>query len=256
MWDVSASGPTTGAMGPAYREHLAAALSAAGILAEVVFTQNRTTMVSVRRRPIQRGGRVLDREIRIAERFAALGEKTIGPIVAFASGKRGALEVLRELIREVTREERNAPSPARVRPQRNVAMRSRGKHHDLAQLAELERAAHFPELATLPITWTREGPATRSRRLRSIRLGSYDPVRQLIRIHPRLDDPRVPTWFIGFVIFHEYLHHALGIGMSRSGDRRELHPPSFRQAEARHPRYADALAWEAAHIGKVLSPSW
>jgi len=242
-------------MGPAYRERLSAALTAAGLAAEVVFTHNRTTMVSVRRRPVQRGGRVLDREIRIAERFAALGDKTIAPIVAFARGDRGALEVLRGLIREVSAA-RDEGSAARVRPQRNLAIRSRGKHHDLGLLGELERAAYFPELATLPITWTRESPAGRTRRLRSIRLGSYDPGRQVIRIHPRLDDPRVPAWFIGFVIYHEYLHHALGIGMSRGGDRRELHPPAFREAEARHPRYADALAWEAAHIGKVLSPSW
>ena len=45
---------------------------------------------------------------------------------------------------------------------------------------------------------------------RSIRLGSYNHLTAEVRIHPMLNSPRVPAFFIQSVIHHEYLHHVLG----------------------------------------------
>jgi hypothetical protein len=248
---------------PGYRERLLNALEAAGVAAEVVITRNRTTMLSVRAKYALRGTRLLDREVRIAERFAALGDVTIDAIVAFATDAAGARERVNALIRMVPPDAPEAAAashpgtaPLRIRSRRDPPIRSRGLHHDLAAIAEAERRVYFPELPALPVAWGRREPRGRRRQLSSIRLGSYEPQDQLVRIHPRLDDPRVPAWFIGFVIFHEYLHYALGIKMSGRGDRRELHPPAFREAETRHQRYQEALAWEEAHIKALLSPGW
>lgn len=242
-----------------FRERLVAALESAGVAAEVVITPNRSTMVSVRAKRSLRGARELDRELRVAERLAALGDQAIAPIVAFAQDLPWAREQIQALIALVPYEpprRARLPSgdqPASLRLRSPAPLRTRGLHHDLAELAESERRAWFPDLAPLPVTWGRRVPR---RRLRSLRLGSYEPEAQLIRVHPRLDDPRVPAWFIGFVIFHEYLHHVFGLRTGPRGDRRELHPPAFREAERRHPRYDEALAWEEAHISAMLSEDW
>lgn len=246
-------------MDAGFRERLVAALEASGVAAEVVVTRNRSTMVSVRAKRTLRGARELDREVRVSDRLAALGDSAIEPIVAFALDRPDAQARIQALIalvpEDASRTARlpNAGQPASLRLRSRAPVRSRGLHHDLAELGEAERRVHLPELAPLPVAWGRGAP---HKRLRSIRLGSYEPDEPIIRIHPRLDDPRVPAWFIGFVIFHEYLHHVHGLHMSPRGDRRELHPPAFREDEARHPRYADALAWEEAHITEILSEEW
>jgi len=255
-------------MGPGLRERLLTALDAAGIAAEVVVTDNRATMVSVRAKRSLRGNRLLDREVRIARRFADLGDIAIDAVVDYVADRPGASARVHELIRQLTVEDRaaagpvnrsiSAPAPRYLRRVKAPPLRSRGLHHDLAALAELERVEHFPEMLPIPIGWGRREPRQR-RSLCSIRLGTYEangPDGPSVRIHPRLDDPRVPAWFIGFVIFHELLHHALGVHMSPRGDRRELHPFAFRDAEADHPRYAAALAWEDANIMALLSPQW
>ncbi|MCB9762499.1 MAG: hypothetical protein H6739_22060 [Alphaproteobacteria bacterium] len=82
---------------------------------------------------------------------------------------------------------------------------------------------------------------------RSLRLGSCSGAPPVIRVHPSLDDPRVPVWFVGFVLFHELLHVEVPPRAGPSG-RRLVHPPEFCEREQRHPRYEDACAWERANI--------
>jgi len=259
-------------MGPGLRERLLTALEAAGIAAEVVLTENRTTMVSVRAKRSMRGTRLLDREVRIARRFAELGDTAIGVIVNYIADLPGASQRVHELIAllpagepgheraggRIPNRTISAPAPRCLRRHKAPPIRSQGLHHDLTELAELERRDYFPDMTPIAIGWGRREPRQR-KALRSIRLGSYEaagPDGPMVRIHRRLDDLRVPAWFVGFVIFHELLHHALGVHMSARGDRRELHPPGFRDAEAAHPNYVEALAWEDANITALLSPEW
>ena len=67
---------------------------------------------------------------------------------------------------------------------------------------------YFDGLVDARICWGSEGRA-RGRKRSTIKLGSYSAQEQLIRIHPRLDQPFVPRYFISFVIFHEMLHHVM-----------------------------------------------
>ncbi|MCC6625411.1 MAG: hypothetical protein IT385_29470 [Deltaproteobacteria bacterium] len=128
-----------------------------------------------------------------------------------------------------------------------------GVVHDLGAIAEAERARAFPDVAPIPIGW---GRGTRGRRLRSIRLASYEPTAQVIRVHPRLDDARVPAWFLGVVVFHEYLHHVLGVLPERAGDRWRMHTREFKRREAEHPLHGEAARWEAAHVAAIVSEAW
>lgn len=128
---------------------------------------------------------------------------------------------------------------------------SRGNHHDLATI----RAGLDPEL--LPqsakvepaLTWS---PRRRSRARRSLQLGCYDEDIHRIRIHPVLDGPATPAWFLEVLLHHELLHAILPAERRADGVRLH-HGPVFRAWEARHPRRDVATEWEHAHILDLLA---
>ena len=76
----------------------------------------------------------------------------------------------------------------------------------------------------------------------------------LIRIHPVLDRPTVPRFFLESVVHHEMLHHQLG-GVSDRAGRTVYHTRAFREAEARFPHHRAALAWEKEHLPELLRAS-
>ena len=77
----------------------------------------------------------------------------------------------------------------------------------LESLASDVHKAYFWKVPPLPVRW---GQQISRKRRRSIRLGSYNHLSREIRVHPLLDSPEVPQYFVESVIFHEYLHHMLG----------------------------------------------
>lgn len=124
-----------------------------------------------------------------------------------------------------------------------------GHVHDLEHLLATERQrVDLAALEAPTVGWGR-WPGVPPRR--SLRLGSClagPPA--VVRIHPVLDHREVPDWFVGFVLYHELLH--LRFPPLTDGRRRVVHPRSFRMAERRHPRWAEAEAWERAHVGALL----
>ena len=76
----------------------------------------------------------------------------------------------------------------------------------------------------------------------------------LVRIHPVLDRPEVPLFFLESVVYHEMLHHHLG-GVPDRGGRTVYHTRAFRQAEARYPLLREALAWEKENLPLLLRAS-
>ncbi|MDP6946078.1 MAG: hypothetical protein QF464_18155 [Myxococcota bacterium] len=199
----------------------------------LVPTNNRVRLVSYRRRRGQL-------EVRVSRRLMALGDEVVEPIVGFVCDAPGGRERLRRLYQLLP----DAPA----RPQSRPTLSPRGEIYDLAAIAREESMRAFGEPTDVDITW---GPRRRLRRAqRSIRLGTYHFEHAFIRIHRRLDDPAVPEWFVGFVVFHELLHHRIG-AVKRRG-RRVLHPPAFRLAEATHPRYREAMIWEERELPKLL----
>lgn len=103
----------------------------------------------------------------------------------------------------------------------------RQSFHDLVALADEVRREYFPEEPPLPVRW---GHRIRRKRRRSIRLGSYNHDRNEIRIHPLLDAPMVPRFFVQSIIHHEYLHHILGADHDRRFRRHERMFGYFREA--------------------------
>jgi hypothetical protein len=126
-----------------------------------------------------------------------------------------------------------------------------GGTHDLHAAFERLNAQFFGGRLAVPVTWGRgSGRARRG----GLTFGSYDPVLRLIRIHPVLDRPEVPLYFLESVLHHEMLHHHLG-GVPDAAGRTVYHSRAFRDAERRHPWHRQALAWEKANLAHLLRVS-
>ena len=126
-----------------------------------------------------------------------------------------------------------------------------GDHHLLPRLSAAVISEHLPgefiEREPPVITWAAR---KRSTARRGLRLGSYDSSRDLVRIHPVLDQEAVPEWVVAFVIYHELLH-AL-IPSRRVGRRLIHHGPEFRARERAHPDFERATAWERKNLDRLI----
>lgn len=130
-------------------------------------------------------------------------------------------------------------SPRNVRPI--------GKCHDLLQLFDRLNHEFFHNRCDVQITW---GRPTSSRARQSIQLGSYIPRERLIRIHPCLDQPFVPHYYVAWVIYHEMLHEVFG--EETVNGRRCVHPPEFRVLEESYPDFVRCKDWENKNLNRLL----
>lgn len=140
----------------------------------------------------------------------------------------------------------------RVKPPRTEKFRTKGVNFDLAELYRDVNRSHFEDRVDCGITW---GRIPTIRRRRSIRFGSYVPGDHLIRIHPYLDQPFVPAYFVRYIVFHEMLHADMGIAELPSG-RRVIHSAEFKRREMAYPDYDRAIAWMEVprNLRKLLGP--
>ncbi len=214
---------------------------------EVVFGRSRTTPVQVR--PIQLG-RADGLRIRMHSMFVD-APRDVGEGVAkwVRSGKRArrACATLDAWIHESL--ETLPPRKATRRP----ALEPSGVHYDLTNLAAPLYvdcfASDFAEGQTFPaLGWGRRG---RSRSRHSLRLGSYEREGHEVRIHPVLDQPGVPEWFVRYVLFHEILHAALP-AQQGTGSLVIHHGPQFRRREHAYVDYARALQWEEKNLPRLI----
>jgi hypothetical protein len=102
------------------------------------------------------------------------------------------------------------------------------RHHYLASLADEVHRTYFQKYTPLTVRWGQQ--ITRKKR-RSIRLGSYNHITAEVRIHPLLDSPEIPAFFIQSVIHHEYLHHVLGASHNRRFHAQERQFRYFRESK-------------------------
>lgn len=198
-------------------------------------TDNRSTMVSFRR---STHGLVL----RLHHMFLDAPEPVVRAVADYAGrGRRSAGNVLDEYIR------RQQPRIRKSRHAAEAELEPRGRCFDLQAIFDSLNRSYFQGTIQARIGWGRMPPR---RRRKSIRLGVYDHQTREIRIHPALDRPEVPAFFVEFIVFHEMLHQ-LFPSASHSG-RRVHHPRAFRDRERAFPLYAAALRWEREHLGLLL----
>jgi hypothetical protein len=186
-------------------------------------------------------------EVRLHHMFLVAPDPVIDALASYIRGSDHAassaldhfIQRHRRLIRRV---------PAHVRRQR-VRIHARGRYHDLQAIFDELDEAFFDGSVDCAITW---GPAPRASLPRkSIKLGSYSADARLIRIHPALDQPVVPRYFVSWIVFHEMLHHRHGV--SRRGGKRCVHTADFCADEQAYPDYAAARAWEVENLDLLLA---
>ncbi len=112
-------------------------------------------------------------------------------------------------------------------------------HHHLESLASDIHRTYFFKYPPLPVRW---GQQISRKRRRSIRLGSYNHHTAEVRIHPMLNAPNVPAFFIQSVIYHEYLHHVLG----------PHHNRRFHQHERRFRYHRESQEWIRRNLFRLL----
>ena len=210
----------------------------AGVSVEV--HDNTHTMVTFER--VHRGWR-----LRVHHMFLAAPDEVVTALAEFVrSADSGSSVVLDRFI------ERNK---AFIRRVSLAELRSRlriepvGRHHDLSAIFQALNRRYFGGRIAATITF---GPAPLSRRPRkSIKMGSYSADSRVIRIHPALDQSKVPGYFVEWIVFHEMLHH---VYRARRGDdgRRCVHPPEFVEHERRFHDFRRAQAWENENLDLLL----
>jgi len=181
-------------------------------------------------------------DLRLHEFFATAPAEIADDMAAWLRSGRRARGACTRLDQWIDEQLANLPR----KTLRREAQRTDGDEHDLDALAASLFADEFRgDLLDRPrpgITWGRRG---KSRARRSLQLGCYVRESHLVRMHTVLDQPAVPEWFVRFVLFHEILHAAMPLGL-------QPHGPEFRARERAYHRYADAIAWQARNIDRLI----
>jgi hypothetical protein len=209
----------------------------------VTLTDNRYTMISVRRQPRGHGQRSYD--VRLHCMFADADPVITRALARYiGENDRDASRVLGDFIdanQDVVR------GKHRKSPQ--LVILTAGDHHDLREIYDDINTRYFGGAIDAAITWgARNG---RPRRRHSIKMGSYSVEERLIRMHRSLDRAFVPRYFVEWIVFHEMLHQVHDIKVKNG--RREFHSKAFMADEARFERYAEARAWERSHLDALLT---
>lgn len=104
---------------------------------------------------------------------------------------------------------------------------------------------NFPDTS---VAWSKFGKKSPRR---SIRLGSYWPMKREIRIHPVLDDNRVSQLFVEYTLYHEMCHAYL---ISTTGNTELVqHTGEFKELEKKFPKFDEAKAWEHDSLALYLA---
>jgi hypothetical protein len=124
-----------------------------------------------------------------------------------------------------------------------------GEYFDLRKLFDKLNAEYFSNaLRGYAITWGRK----RKRPPKEYFVfGTIHEEDKMIRIHPLLDAPFVPTWFLEYVVYHEMLHAVVPEEIDERG-RRKVHTREFYRRERQFHGYYRARRWEDENLDRFL----
>lgn len=148
-----------------------------------------------------------------------------------------------------THQQHIVSAAAPVVARRRSTVVSRGTVYDLRALADDINRAHFEGALQFAITWGR--PARGGIRQHHVTLGTWNIRQGLVRIHPMLDNPHVPEFFIRYIIFHELTHIAVPGTVGCTG-RNHHHTREFYRKERTFPEYFRAIEWEQRWLPALI----
>ncbi|MCF8722158.1 hypothetical protein LQ236_000178 [Nitrospina gracilis] len=121
---------------------------------------------------------------------------------------------------------------------------------DLQGIFDRLNSEYFEGKVEATIEWSKE---TKAANRRSVKFGSYDSRKKLIRIHPRLRQDFVPIPVLELTVFHEMCHQA--VPPVRQKGQWKTHHKEFKAREKQYKHYKEAMQWEKKHWAKLLAPS-
>jgi len=206
----------------------------------VTLTDNRYTMISVRRLPKDKRY-----EVRLHHMFADADPVITRALARYiAENDAEASRILGDFI-----DSNSGHVRGRARRQPAQVIFTAGETHDLRTIFDELNAQYFADKIDAVITWGQR--IGRPRRRNSIKMGSYSVEERLIRIHRSLDRGFVPRFFVAWIVFHEMLHQVHDIRVKNG--RREFHSKEFLADEAMYEHYEQAKGWERRHLDALLT---
>lgn len=206
----------------------------------VVLTDNRYTMISVRRVPKEKRY-----EVRLHHMFADADPVITRALARYiAENDAEASRVLGDFI-----DANSGHVRGRARRQPAQVIFTQGEFHDLRAIYDELNARYFSNKIDALITWGQK--TGRPKRRNSIKMGSYAVEDRLIRIHRSLDRAFVPRFFVAWIVFHEMLHQVHDIRVKNG--RREFHSKEFLADEAMYEHFDQAKLWERQHLDALLT---
>jgi len=137
----------------------------------------------------------------------------------------------------------------RLPVQRRLQFSTEGEYFDLKTLFDKLNAEYFRNaLRGYTITW---GRRRKHPPKEYFVFGTIQEEDKMIRIHPLLDAPFVPTWFLEYVVYHEMLHAVVPEEIDEYG-RRRVHTREFYRRERQFHCYYRARRWEDENLDRFL----
>ncbi|MDO8527084.1 MAG: SprT-like domain-containing protein [Deltaproteobacteria bacterium] len=124
---------------------------------------------------------------------------------------------------------------------------TKGKVYDLAKMFQRLNRIYFKGQLKVLITW---GKSATRRSYEQLQMGSYSTSRNLITLHPNLDQKFVPPFVVEATLFHEMCHAVLPVRTVNG--RKQIHPPAFKKLEERYPPLAKARDWEEVNLARLF----
>ncbi len=168
--------------------------------------------------------------LRLHKLFAKAPSPVLEAVVGYAmKGDKRAGQILRQMANLYFAKKRVEPDP----------LNAKGRVYDLEALRDDLKEKHFPKL-DVSIGWS---TVCRPGSFKCVTFGSYDRLRNQIRINPILDDREVPLFFLKFILFHEMCHAICPPRIDANGAVYS-HTKEFHLLEKEFPQFEEAKAWE------------
>ncbi|MEJ2429245.1 MAG: SprT-like domain-containing protein [Deltaproteobacteria bacterium] len=202
----------------------------------LTLTDNTCSMIHIS--PSESGYRV-----RLHHMFLQADKEVLNSLAHFISGrKQKAPSLLRDFVASNHNKIKRVPANPR-----RTNLRHQGLHFNLKKLFDQVNQEYFGNKIDCHITW---GARRLVHRQNSIKLASYSDKTKTIRINPVLDRSYVPKYILAGIIYHEMLHHYLGVEF-RNG-RKMAHTKRFRRFEQRFRHYHKLQAWKEKNLYRLL----
>jgi hypothetical protein len=202
----------------------------------LTITDNTYSMISIR--PAAEGYKV-----RLHHMFLEADAKVLAALADFIkSPSKKAPVSLRNFVTTNSTKIRQSPPMAR-----RTVLRPNGRFFDLKAMFNQLNREYFENKVDCLITW---GANRRVRNQNSIKLASYSEIKKIIRVNPVLDRSYVPQYVVKGIIYHEMLHHHLGVELENG--RKIAHSKTFRQFESRYRHYDRLQAWKEKNLPRLL----